>query len=205
MSEITTEAQLRQLIGEPTPTVQAKIATRLNELTRKFVERSPFLCLATCDAQGRCDVSPRGDKPGFVQILDDSTLLLPERPGNKLADSLRNILQNPKVGLLFFLPGLGETFRVNGQASLTTQADLLASCAAEGKTPKLAIRVLIEEAFTHCPKAFLRSSLWDPQHYLSSGQFPSGGQILQLLLSDFDGAGYDRERSERYARREGFY
>lgn len=205
MSEITTEGQLRQLIGGPTPTVQAKVANCLNQLTRKFVERSPFLCLATSDAQGRCDVSPRGDKPGFVRILDDSTLLLPERPGNKLADSLRNILQNPRVGLLFFLPGLGETLRVNGQASLTTQPDLLASCEAEGKTPKLAIRVVIEEVFTHCPKAFLRSSLWDPQHYLNSAEFPSGGQILQMLLSDFDAEGYDRERSERYARREGFY
>ena len=164
VTDIQTEAQLRELIGEPSPTVQSKIASRLNSVTRAFVERSPFVCLATSDGEGRCDVSPRGDKPGFVKILDDSTLLLPERPGNKLADSLRNILENPRVGLLFFLPGLGDTFRVNGRASLTTEPSLLAACGAAGKVPKLAIRITIEQAFTHCPKAFLRSSLWDPQN-----------------------------------------
>lgn len=203
--DIQTEAQLRELIGEPTPTVQSKIASRLNSVTRTYVERSPFVCLATSDRQGRCDVSPRGDQPGFVKILDDSTLLLPERPGNKLADSLRNILDNPNVGLLFFLPGLGDTFRVNGRASLTTEPTLLDSCSAAGKVPKLAIRISIEQAFTHCPKAFLRSSLWDPQHYLPSAEFPSGGQVLKSLYPDFNAETYDRERAERYARGEGLY
>jgi len=205
MTDIQTEAQLRQLIGDPTPTVQSKIASRLNPVTRAYVESSPFVCLATSDAQGRCDVSPRGDKPGFVKILDDSTLLLPERPGNKLADSLRNILQNPMVGLLFFLPGLGDTFRVNGHARLTTEATLLDACIAEGKVPKLAIRITIEQAFTHCPKAFIRSALWDPQNYLSSTQFPTGGQVLKSLHPDFNAETYDRERAERYARGEGLY
>lgn len=205
MSDISTETQLRQLIGEPGPTVQSKIAGQLNAVTRTFVERSPFVCLATADTQGRCDVSPRGDKAGFVRILDNSTLLLPERPGNKLADSLRNILQNPRVGLLFFLPGLGDTFRVNGRATLTTAPELLAACAAEGKPPRLAIRITIEECFTHCPKAFLRSSLWDPGNYLCSADIPSGGQVLKSLQPDFDAEAYDRERAERYSRREGFY
>lgn len=205
MSDIQNEAQLRQLIGDPSPVVQSKIASRLNPTTRIYVERSPFVCLATSDEQGRCDVSPRGDAPGFVKILDDSTLLLPERPGNKLADSLCNILRNPRVGLLFFLPGLGDTFRVNGRASLTTAPDLLAVCRAEDKLPKLAIRIAVEQAFTHCPKAFLRSSLWDPQNYLSSSDFPSNGQVLKSLHPDFNAETYDHERAERYARREGFY
>lgn len=202
MTDIQTEAQLRELIGEPTATVQSKVADRLNSVTRAFVERSPFVCLATADAQGRCDVSPRGDQPGFVKVLDDFTLLLPERPGNKLADSLRNILENPGVGLLFFQPGLGDTFRVNGRASLTTEPSLL---AAWEKVPKLAIRITIEQAFTHCPKAFLRSDFWNPQNYLSSAEFPSGGQVLKSLHPDFNAETYDRERADRYARGEGLY
>src|SRR5262245_10352416 len=116
---IDDEPALRALLGEPTAIVCAKISDRLNPLTRQFIERAPFLCLATSDAEGRCDVSPRGDPPGFVRILDDRTILIPERPGNRLADSLRNILQNPGVGLLFVIPGVGDSFRVNGRATLT--------------------------------------------------------------------------------------
>src|SRR5437867_4012428 len=113
---ITGEAELRELIGSPQELVVSKIANRLNGLTRQFVERSPFMCLATSAPDGSCDVSPRGDPAGFVQILDESTLLIPDRPGNRLADSLRNILANPHVGLLFVIPGIGDTFRVNGRA-----------------------------------------------------------------------------------------
>lgn len=152
---IDTEEALRSLLGDPQPVIRAKVTDRLNDQTRIFIERSPFVCLATCDASGNCDVSPRGDAAGFVRILDPRTLLLPERPGNRLADALTNILHNPRVGLLFVLPGVGETFRVNGRATLTTDAALLAPSTIEGKPPKLGILVDLETAYTHCPQAFL--------------------------------------------------
>ncbi len=160
---IKTEAELRALLGEPTALVQAKVAARLNELTRQFIERSPFVCLSTSNADGHCDVSPRVDPAGFVRILDEVTLLLPERPGNRLADSLSNILSNPRVGLLFLIPGVGDSFRVNGRASLITDQALLAPSAMEGKVPKLCILVNIEEAYTQCSKALIRSELWNPR------------------------------------------
>jgi PPOX class probable FMN-dependent enzyme len=203
---ITDIASLRALLGEPAAIVCAKISDRLNSLTRRFIERAPFLCLATSGADGRCDVSPRGDPPGFVRILDDATLLVPERPGNRLADSLRNILANPRVGLLFVIPGVGESFRVNGRATLTTDAELLAPSSVESIAPKLGILVDIEEAYTQCPKAFLRSHLWDPSRYLERGALPSNGEIHALLSGGaVDARAYDEERAARYARREGFY
>ncbi len=200
------EASLLRLLGEPTALVRAKIARRLNHLTRQFIERSPFVCLATSDAEGRCDVSPRGDPPGFVRILDDVTLLLPERPGNRIADSLRNIVANPHVGLLFILPGVGETFRVDGRATLTDDPELLAPSTLEGKLPKLGILIDLETCYTQCSKAFLRSSLWDPAGYQERESLPSNGAILAALQGEgFDGEAYDVERAARYARREGFY
>jgi PPOX class probable FMN-dependent enzyme len=203
---ITTETALRELIGEPLPLICRKISPRLNHLTRLFIERSSFLCLATADEHGNCDVSPRGDPTGFVQILDEQTLLLPERPGNRLADSLLNILRNPHVGLLFFVPGVGDTLRVNGRATLVTDAALLTPCAVEGKVPKLGILVDVEAAFTHCSKAFLRSGLWDPSRFVDPASMPTSGQIHAALADgDFDAQTYDAERAERYARREGFY
>src|SRR5436190_15979558 len=132
---IDAESDLRGLIGEPTDLVRSKIADRLNELTRQFVERSPFLCLATSAADGTCDVSPRGDPPGFVRVLDERTLLLPDRPGNRLADSFRNVLENPHVALLFFIPGVSDTFRVNGRARIVEDPELLEPCTIEGKVP----------------------------------------------------------------------
>lgn len=203
---IGSEDSLRELLGEPTPVVRAKLGDRLNRLTRQFVMRAPFVCLATSDHEGRCDVSPRGDPPGFVRILDDRTLLLPERQGNRIADSLRNILANPRVGLLFIIPGVGETFRVNGRAILTTDAELLAPCAVEGKVPRLGILIDIEEAYTQCSKAFLRSHFWDVSRFQTRESLPSNGEILRELVGgDFDAEAYDAERTARYARREGFY
>lgn len=203
---IDTEEALVALIGEPTKLVLAKLSDRLNPLTRPFIELSPFVCVATTDAEGRCDVSPRGDPPGFVKILDDVTLLVPERPGNRIADTLKNVLQRPRVGLLFFLPGIGDTFRVNGRATLTTDEALLAPCEVEGKVPKLGMIVDIEEAYTQCSKAFLRSALWDPSRHLDRSALATNGAILRAIHGeDFDAETYDRERAERYARREGFY
>ena len=205
--QITTEEQLRAVIGEPVALTLTKIANRLNELTRPFVERSPFLCLATSTPDGSCDVSPRGDPPGFVRILDDRTLLIPDRPGNRIADSLRNIIANPHVGLLFIIPGVTDTFRVNGRAVLTTDPELLAPSTIEGKAPRLGIVVTIDEAYTQCSKAFIRSALWNPEGFVDRSCFASGGEILKAVNNapDFDAAEYDRARDERYARRDGFY
>src|SRR5437762_3253588 len=141
-SPITDEAGLRALIGgEPADLIGSKVTDHVNELTRQFIECSPFLCLATSGPDGSCDVSPRGDPAGFVRILDERTLLIPDRPGNKLADSLRNILANPHVGILFLIPGVGDTFRVNGRATLVTDEELLADCSVNGRPPKLGIVV----------------------------------------------------------------
>lgn len=203
---IESEAALRALLGEPLPVVRTKCVDRLNPVTRTFVERSPFVCLATADAAGNCDVSPRGDPPGFVRVLDDRTLLVPERPGNRLADTLRNVLANPRIAVLFVLPGVGDSFRVNGRATLTTDAALLAPSAVESKLPRLGILVDIDEAYTQCPKAFLRSHLWDPTRFLAQRDVPTGGQVFRAIHGDsFDADDYDRARDERYARRDGFY
>ena len=162
---IRDEEALRTLLGEPSGLVRAKVVDRLNDLTRQWVDRSPFVLLATSSPDGACDVSPRGDPPGFVRVLDERTLLLPERPGNRLADSLRNVLANPHVGLLFVIPGICDTLRVNGRATLVTDEELLAPCAVEGKVPKLGILVDVEQVFTHCSKAFMRAELWDSSRH----------------------------------------
>jgi uncharacterized protein len=175
---ISAEDALRSTLGEPSDLVKSKVSDRLNELTRQFVERSPFLCLATSAADGTCDVSPRGDPAGFVRILDERTLLLPDRPGNRLADSLRNVLENPNVGLLFIV---------------------------QGKVPKLALHIEIDQVFTHCSKAFLRARLWDPKSFVPRDELPSPGELLCSVGADVDAETYDVERAERYARREGFY
>lgn len=202
---ISAEDTLRATLGEPSEVVQAKVSHRLNELTRQFVERSPFLCLATSAADGTCDVSPRGDPAGFVKVLDERTLLLPDRPGNRLADSFRNVLENPHVALLFVIPGISDTFRVNGRAAIVEDPELLAPCAVEGKVPKLGLQIEIDEAYTHCPKAFLRAQLWDPDRYADRSELPSSGELMRSVGADVDPKEYDAERAERYARREGFY
>jgi uncharacterized protein len=205
MPEITTLAELQELLGEPSDLVRSKITDRLNDLTRRFVDLSPFMLLATSAGDGSCDVSPRGDPAGFVRVLDERTLLVPERPGNRLADSLRNILLNPQVGLLFLIPGVGETLRVNGRARIVTTEGLLEPLAVDGKAPKVGLLVEIDQVFTHCPKAFIRSELWNPETFLDSGDLPSPGAIHRSLNPAFDAESYDRERAERYARREGLY
>ena len=199
------EDDLRSVLGLPTDLVQAKKRDRLDHLTRQFVERSPFVLLATSAPDGTCDVSPRGDPPGFVRVLDDRTLLLPERPGNRLADSLRNVLGNAHVGLLFVIPGIGDTLRVNGRASLVSDEELLAASAVEGRAPRLGVLIEVDEVFTHCSKAFLRASLWDPSRYVDRSELPSSGEIHRARDPSFDADAYDAERAQRYARREGFY
>lgn len=203
---IDDEERLRAIIGTPLPLTARKVATRLNALTRRFIELSPFVALATSAADGGCDVSPRGDPAGFVRILDDVTLLVPERPGNRIADSLRNLLSNPHVGLLFVIPGVTDSFRVDGRATITDDPDLLAGSAVEGKVPKLGILVDVEHAYTQCSKAFLRSHLWDPSRFVDRSVLPTNGEIHAVLEGDgFDACEYDEARAQRYARREGFY
>ena len=206
ISGISSEAELRELIGVPNDLVVSKIATRLNDLTRQFVERAPFMCLATSAPDGSCDVSPRGDPAGFVRILDERTVLIPDRPGNRLADSLRNILANPHVGLLFMIPGVDDTFRINGCATLVTDEELLAASEVDGKEPKLGILVEIDECYTQCSKALIRSDLWNPERHIERSELPTSGEIMRAVREDeFDAGQYDRERAERYARLEGLY
>jgi PPOX class probable FMN-dependent enzyme len=203
---ISSEAELRAIIGEQPPAATLKIADHINDVTRVFIEASPFVLVATADPDGGLDVSPRGDPVGFVRILDPRTLLLPERPGNRIADTLTNLLSNDRIALLFLIPGAGTTFRVNGQAQITDDAELLEPSSVEGKPPKLGLLIHVQQAYTQCPKAVFRSGVWDPAAQTTAeADLPSGGAVLASLQEGFDAAEYDRARAERYARREGFY
>ena len=200
------EAELRAVLGEPSELVRNKVADRLNRLTRRFVELSPFVVVATGRPDGGLDVSPRGDPPGFVRILDERTLLLPDRPGNKLADSLTNLLADDRIALFFLIPGVNDTFRVNGRARIVDDPELLAGSAVEGKVPRLGILVEVEEAYTQCPKALLRSELWNPERHVDRSELPSSGEILRATADpELDVASYEEARADRYRRREGFY
>jgi uncharacterized protein len=200
------ETQLRELLGEPNELVRNKIADRLNPLTRQFVERSPFVVVASGRPDGGLDVSPRGDPAGFVRILDDRTLLLPDRPGNKLADTLTNLLADDRIALLFLIPGINDTFRVNGRARIVDEPELLAASTVERKAPQLGILVEIEEAYTQCPKALLRSELWNPERHIDRSELPRQGDILRAIADpELDVEEYEEARTERYRRREGFY
>jgi hypothetical protein len=203
---ITTESELREILGSPNELVLSKISNRLNSLTRQFVERSPFVCVATKMPGGGVDVSPRGDPPSFVRILDDRTLLIPDRPGNRIGDTLTNLIGDPSIGLLFLIPGVGDTFRVNGRGMITDDRELLEQSAVEGSVPRLGILVEIEEAYTQCSKALIRSELWNAERHIERSELPTGGEILRSLNDpSFDADEYDRARTERYARREGLY
>lgn len=185
--------EVRGILGDPAEIVELKVQSTLDVHCRAFIERSPFVALGTVGEDGRADVSPRGDPPGFVQVLDDNTLAIPERPGNKLADSLTNVLQTGRVGLLFIVPGVEETLRVNGSATVTDDDELLASMAVKGKPPQLAIVVDVEEAFVHCAKAFRRSSLWDPDRHVDRSELPSIGQMIRDQVKPPDLAADDIE------------
>jgi uncharacterized protein len=203
---ITDERELREVIGSPTPLVAGKVANRLNDLTRQFIERSPFVCVATASPGGGLDVSPRGDPAGFVRILDERTLLLPDRPGNRIADTLTNLLADPRIGLLFLIPGVGDSFRVNGRAEVIDDPELLALSAVDGKPPRLGILVAIDEAYTQCSKALIRSDLWNPERHVDRSELPSGGEILRATSdATLDPEVYDTERAARYERGEGLY
>ena len=206
VNRITDEAQLRELVGGyPARNAAAKINDRVNDVTRRFIDASSFVCVATARPDGGLDISPKGDPAGFVRVLDERTLLIPDRPGNKLIDTLTNLLADDRIALLFLIPGVGDTFRVNGRAIITDDRELLEPCAIRGRVPKLGILVTVEEAYTHCPKAIIRSKLWDPERHIERSQLPSQGEVVRSVHADFDAARYDRERAARYARGEGLY
>jgi PPOX class probable FMN-dependent enzyme len=175
---IRTEEELRQIMGSPSQRVLDKTIAALDENCRAFIASSPFLLIASSDAQGRHDVSPKGDPPGFVQVLDDHTLAIPDRPGNRRADTFSNILQRPQVALLFFIPGKQDTLRVGGKARIVRDEALRQGMAVQGKVPDLALVVEVDEAFLHCPKCMVRSHLWEPQHWPSLEGVPTMAQAL---------------------------
>ncbi|GAA3137464.1 pyridoxamine 5'-phosphate oxidase family protein [Planomonospora alba] len=160
--EIGSESELRELLGEVMPRAVTKERTRLHERDRQWLANSPFCLVATSDADGNCDVSPKGDPAGFVRVLDDTTIAIPDRPGNRRADGFVNVLANPHVGLIFLVPGRNETLRINGRARLVREAPFFDEMIVKGHRPRLALVVEIEQIFFHCAKAFLRSELWRP-------------------------------------------
>jgi PPOX class probable FMN-dependent enzyme len=169
---------LRDLIGDPMKEVEGKEMPALDGHAREFIARSPFLVLATVGGDGHVDVSPRGDPPGFVHVVDDRTLILPDRKGNRRIDSMSNILENPHVGLIFLMPGYEETLRIRGRASLTTGADDLAGMAVNGKAPQIGVRVAVDTVFYHCAKALKRARLWDPASQAVAEGYPKFAQII---------------------------
>jgi PPOX class probable FMN-dependent enzyme len=193
MDEITTEAELRELLGVPAPAAAGKDRTALDDIHRQWLAASPFCLVATSAANGSCDVSPKGDPPGFTLVLDDRTIALPERAGNRRADGFHNILSNPHVGLVYLLPGRGDTLRINGRARLTRDPALLDRMVVKGHRPLLAVVVEIEQVFFHCAKAFLRSRLWEPETW-QPGAVPSRARIAHQQ----ERAGEPLEDIERY-------
>jgi PPOX class probable FMN-dependent enzyme len=203
---VETESDLREVIGSPTELVTGKVSDRLNEIFREYIERSPFVCVASVSRDGALDVSPRGDPAGFVRILDEHTLLIPERPGNRIADTLTNVLATGRIGLLFLVPGVGETFRVNGSARIVDDAELLSASTVDGKAPRLGLLVRVEEAYTQCSKALIRSDLWNPARHVDPKTMPTSGEMLKAVSDPtLDVDEYERARAERYRRREGLY
>ncbi|WP_062436539.1 pyridoxamine 5'-phosphate oxidase family protein [Herbidospora daliensis] len=179
MRTVETEEQLREIVKEPPQTAWDKDIARIDNHARTIIAHSPFVLLATADADGTCDVSPRGDPAGSVLVLDDHHLVLADRPGNHRVDSLRNVLRNPHVGLLFIVPGMNETLRVNGTATLVSDAPFFDDLVVQGKRPRLAVVVEVTELYMHCAKAFLRSSLWKPDTWPDRGSLPSLGRIAK--------------------------
>jgi len=184
---VDSEQGLRALHAPPSDLVRRKCVDRLDRHCRDFIALSPFLVLGTANAAGQADVSPRGDPPGFVKVLDDKTLLIPDRPGNNLLDSLSNIVANPEVGLLFIIPGFEETLRVNGRAAVVRDPALLAPLAVEGKAVKVAIRVAVREVYLHCAKSFRRARLWDPAARVPRQTLPT----LAKMVMDMAAMNYD--------------
>jgi PPOX class probable FMN-dependent enzyme len=197
MSTIDSIEQLEALYGFPGETSTVKEVPRITPHYRAFIEASPFVSLATAGPEG-LDCSPRGDLPGFVRVQDERTLMLPDRRGNNRVDSLRNVVRDPRVALLFLIPGSGNTLRVNGRAVLSTAPDLLASFAVEGKLPRSVMVVTVEAAYFQCARAIVRADLWNAEKHVDAKRLPTAGQILATLSEcRVGGDEYDREWPER--------
>lgn len=179
--EITSEDELTELVGQPIRRVAEKVRPRLHEFDRRWLADSPFCLIATSDADGRCDVSPKGDPRGFTLVLDDTTIAIPDRPGNRRADGFRNVLANPHVGLIYLVPGRNDTLRINGRATLVREAPFFDELVVKGHRPRLALVVDIEEVFYHCAKAFMRSALWRPETWQPS-TVPSTAVLAKELM-----------------------
>jgi len=196
---ITSLDALRALYGTPGERAVKKQLSALDRHCRRFIELSPFLVLATTGATGTMDASPRGGVPGFIKIPDERTLLVPDAPGNNRLDSLENIVTSGRVGLLFLVPGVDETLRVNGSAVLSQAADDLALCTDDRRAPKIVVRVTVQEAYLHCAKALMRSRLWSPEHHVDRSLLPTLGQ----MINDQTGIQVPAETQEEMVKRYG--
>ncbi|MGC4192004.1 MAG: pyridoxamine 5'-phosphate oxidase family protein [Thermomicrobiales bacterium] len=176
-NRVTSLEQLRAAVGEASSEILNKHTAWLTPSIREYIAASPFFAMASSDARGNCDVTPRGDVKSMVQIIDDETIVIPDRLGNRRVDTFRNILENPHVGLLFFIPGVEEALRINGRATITTDPEILASMALQGKAPNLGIVVEIDEVFVHCARAMLRARLWKPDTWPDDDTIPTLAQI----------------------------
>jgi PPOX class probable FMN-dependent enzyme len=196
-NDIATEAELDALYGQSPPAAILKEIDHISDHYRAFIEASPFVILATSGPEG-LDCSPRGDPKGFVRVADRKTLIIPDRRGNNRIDSLRNIVRDPRVALLFLIPGVGETMRVNGTARLSTDPELCQSFTMQGKQPACVIVVTAERVYPQCSKALVRSKLWDPSQHIARSELPSMGSIIEAISKgDFDGKTYDAAYPER--------
>ena len=194
---IDTLAELRQVYRPPAARAGLKVLDHLDVHCRKFIALSPFYVISSARADGRADASPRGDPPGsLAHVLDDKTLLLPDRPGNRQVDTLMNLIERPYVGLVFFVPGLTETLRVNGQAEMSTEAELLQPLAIQGKLPISVLKVTVEEAFLHCAKALIRARLWEADAQVERSCFPTYGRVLADQIAGADAAEIDAGEEE---------
>jgi PPOX class probable FMN-dependent enzyme len=194
-------AALKAIYGEASELARRKLLSRLDRHCRNFISISPFLVIGSASAAGPADVSPRGDAPGFVAVIDDRTLVIPDRPGNRLNDTLGNILENPQVALIFFVPGMNETLRVNGRAQITSDETMLAPLAVQGKLPLSGILVEVEEAFLHCAKALIRSRLWAAQSQIDRKSFPSLGEMISDQIEGLDRDAVDAQIAESIDKR----
>jgi PPOX class probable FMN-dependent enzyme len=200
---VSTETEIEDVLGKPNPKVLAKVTSSLDDLCRAFIAKSPFVVIASSDSSGRIDVSPRGDPAGFVRVLDEHTLAIPDRPGNRRADTFRNVLQDPMVALMFIVPDKGETLRISGRARIVRDLWVRKMMIEAGRVPELALVVTVEEIFFHCTKCMIRSQIWQPETWNSSGLTSIGEAMvvhgkLDLSVSEMTAIAENDEKSRLY-------
>ncbi len=196
LQKITTDEELTAIYGDPEERSLTKEIDYISDHYRAFIDACPFVVVAT-NGPGGLDCSPRGDPPGFIRVVDEHTILLPDRRGNNRIDSLRNLINDPHISLLFLIPGVGETLRINGRAEIIVDPDLLNSFEMQGKIPRSVLKVTVDRTYYQCPKALVRSKLWQADAQIDRARLPSAGDIQQALSEDLDGAAYDRDYPAR--------